>query len=459
MSRGGAGSLDRFTPPVPGAVRSFDFPEVSRSSLSNGLEVWSAAAPRVPLVTLSLVLPVGEAGVPQERAGALALTADALEGGTLRRSGTELAEAFERLGITFSAAAGWDGTSLSVTCLADRMERAVALLAEVAMEPAFPGDEVNRLREQSLSRIRQRLMDPSGFATDRAAALFYADEVPYARPVGGTEASVSDLTPEVLRSFWERCFRPRGAAVVAVGDLDTQALAGALEAAFGAWTGDAPSRPDFAPEPRADGRAVHVVHRPGSVQSELRIGHVGAPRDTPDYVPLAVANTVLGGSFTSRLNLNLRERNGFTYGVRSRFSFRRQAGPFTVSTAVGSDQTAPAAREVMAELETFARQGPTEEETATARDYIAGVFPLQLETTSQVAGRITEIVVYDLPEDWPTFFRDRVRSVTAQAAADAARRHIRPGSAQIVVVGDAEAVTSTLEAEGLGPVTVHDGVG
>ncbi|HZD05038.1 MAG TPA: insulinase family protein, partial [Longimicrobiales bacterium] len=228
---------------------------------------------------------------------------------------------------------------------------------------------------------------------------------------------------------------------------------------FADWVGDPPTRPDVDARPRSRERTVHVVHREGSVQSEIRIGHPGAPKTTPDYFPLLVANTVLGGAFTSRLNLNLREEHGFTYGVRSRFSFRRGAGPFSVSAAVGTDVTADAVREVVNELEGLVEDGPTEEETRAARDYIAGVFPLRLETTGQVAARVAELVVYGLPDDWHATYRDRVRAVEADSATEAVRRHIRPGEAQIVVVGDADAVTAPLEALGLGTVIIHEGEG
>jgi len=168
---------------------------------------------------------------------------------------------------------------------------------------------------------------------------------------------------------------------------------------------------------------------------------------------------VLGGAFTSRLNLNLREEHGFTYGVRSRFSFRRGAGPFTVSTAVGTEVTADAVREVLAELTGMAEGGPTEDETRAARDYVAGVFPLRLETAGQVAARLAELVVFGLPADWHGRYRDRVRAVDREAASHAVRRHVRPEEAQVVIVADAGAVTPALEGLSLGPVVVHEGQG
>ena len=198
-----------------------------------------------------------------------------------------------------------------------------------------------------------------------------------------------------------------------------------------------------------------MVHRPGSVQSEIRVGHVGVERTTPDYFPLSIANMVLGGTFSSRLNLNLRERHGFTYGVRSHFSFRSRPGPFEISTAVGNDVTAPAVSEIFTELEAFAERGPTPDEVAAARDFAAGVFGLQLETAGQIASRVTQLVIFGLPDSYFDDYRGRLRAVTAGDAAEAAKRHMRPADAQVVVVGDADVVRAPLEALDVGPVEVR----
>jgi len=196
------------------------------------------------------------------------------------------------------------------------------------------------------------------------------------------------------------------------------------------------------------------VDRPGSVQSELRVGHVGAARSDPDYFPLRVLNALFGGTFTSRLNLNLRETHGYTYGVRSRWSFRSKPGSFVVSTSVGTDVTAPALRAIVEETERLVAEGPTRTEVEAARDYIAGVFPLGLETVGQVARQVATTIVHHLPEDYHDTYRDRIRGVTVEAAGEAGRRHIRPDELQLVVVGDVETVRAPLEGLGLGPVEV-----
>ena len=389
------------------------------------------------------------------RAGLAVLTGDSLEGGTAKRSGVELAEALEAIGAGLSIGTGWDSTTVSLSCMADRLDDAMGLLAEVLIEPAFPDDEVERIRGQRLAAIRQREMDPVGIATTASRRLTYAEGVPYRRPLGGTVESVGPFNSGCAAGFVEAEYRPRGSGFVVVGDVDAEQVRSLVETHFGAWAGEAELQPQIDAEPRTHERGIVVVDRTDAVQSEIRIGHVGQARSTPHYFPLRVLNTVLGGAFTSRLNLNLREEHGFTYGVRSRFLVRRGAGPWCVSTAVGTDVTADAVREAVAEITTLVAEGPTEEEVGAARDYLAGVFPLQVETTGQIAARIGELLIYDLPDDYYGDYRDRIRGVTLEEAREAARQCIRPDEMTVVVGGDAGEIQAPLEKLGWGPITVE----
>lgn len=446
----------RFSAPAPGAIRRFDFPPVQTDRLDNGLEMRSVQTHRLPIVTVTLVLDAGEATLSEDRAGLAVLTGDSLEGGTVARSGAELAEALESLGAGLSVGTGWDATTISLSLLPDRLDEAMSILAEVVLRPGLPADEVDRVRGQHLAAIQQRRMDPASIATDAAHRLTYAEGVPYGRPLGGTVESVTPFAPEAAAGFVEARYRPGSAGLVVVGDVDLDETKALAQRCFGDWRGNAPARDGFEPEPRGREPRVVIVDRPDAVQSEIRIGHVGQPRSTPDYFPLLVFNTILGGAFTSRLNLNLRERHGFTYGVRSGFAFRRDAGPWTISTAVGTEVTADAVREAVSEVEGLLSDGPTDEELEASRDYMAGVFPLRLETTGQIASRISELIIYDLPDDYHATYRDRIREVTRDQALDAARRCIRPDEITVLVGGDAKAVRGPLEELGLGPVEVEE---
>jgi len=454
MSPLGSLSFDRSKEPNQGSVRSFDFPPVVSSTLPNGLGLRVAKMSRVPLVTVSLVLDAGEALLSPASAGLAVLSGAALDGGTLQRSGPELAEALEGIGTSLSVFTGWDSTTVSLTCLAERKEEAVALLAEALLQPAFPEEEMVRLRNQRLAAIRQRRMDPGTMANDAAAHFFFSDEAPYHRPLAGTPESVEALGPEEIRKFVEGHYRPSGSGMVVAGDVEVAEMEALATEHFGAWTGAADQEESPPASPRWRERKVMVVDRPGAVQSEIRIGQMGASNSTPYFFPLQVFNTILGGAFTSRLMLNLREEQGFTYGVRSRFALRRDAGPFSISAAVATEVTAPAVREAMGELEGLLSQGPTEEEVERARDFISGIFPLRLETTGQVAARITELLIYDLPDDFFGTYRDRIREVTPQSVQEAGEAILRPDEMMVVVVGSVEGVQEPLEELGLGPVEV-----
>lgn len=450
--------LDRGTAPAPGPIRAFDVPAVERRALAGGLDLRVARTSALPVVSANLFFRAGESALAEDRAGLAVLAGDALEGGTRRRSGTELAESLERIGARLSASTGWEGTSVSISCLAERLHEGLALLAETVLEPAFPEGEVDRAREQQLAALRQRLKDPASLATDEAARRIFAGGIPFARPQAGTLASVEPLGRAHLVGFADAFYRPARGGLVVVGDVDADEIQALAQARLGAWAGEAPATGDFQVEPRTRERRVWVVDRPGSVQSEICLGHVGVAFRDPDAFPLMVLNTLLGGAFTSRLNLNLRERNGFTYGVRSRFAMGERPGTFRVQAAVGTEVTAPAVREILVEIETLVADGPAAEEVSASRDYISGVFPLRMESVGQVAARISEQLVFGLPDDFHATYRDRIRAVTLEGAWEAGRRHVRPHEVQVVVVGDAATVAPALEALEVGPVTVVDGV-
>jgi len=445
---------ERSRPPAPGSIRPFEFPEVSSAELDNGLDLRVARLHRLPVVSVSLVLNAGESWLGRDRAGLAVLTGDALEGGTEERSGPELAEALERIGASLSVSTGWDSTTVGLRCHADRLEDALPLLAETVLGPAFPEDEFDRIRAQQLASLEERRKKPGKMATDAALATIFPEDVPYARPTAGTLESVGGLEPDDARSFAAEAFRPGDGGLVVAGDVDSAEVEAMAREHLGDWSGAARGRPEFDPR-RADARRrVVLVHRPESVQSEIRIGQVGIRKTSDDYFPLLLFNTILGGTFTSRLNQSLREEHGYTYGVRSRFSARRQPGPFTISTAVETEVTAPAVEEALRQIEGLVEEGPTGEELEGARDYVAGVFPLRFETTGQIASRVAQLIVYGLADDYYDTYRDRIRAVERDELHEAARRLIRPEELAVVIAGDAERIREPMEALELGPLEV-----
>jgi zinc protease len=448
--------LDRTSPPAPGPIRAFEFPTVERSRLTNGLTLLIARRGELPLVTVRAVLNAGAAGERPGEEGLAWLTAHALEGGTAQRGGAELAWELERLGAQLETWTSWDAVNVALTTRSDRLPDALALLAEVLRAPAFPAREVARLRNEQLAEIMRRSTEPRGLADDAAARCIYADEAAYARPVLGLAHRIGAFGPGHAATFHARLFAPDAAGLVVVGAVESAAVVREAEAAFGDWAGAAELAPPVLATPRNDRTTIYLVDRPSAVQSELRIGHVGVPRDHDDYYALLVLNTLLGGAFTSRLNLNLREKHGFTYGVRSGFSFRRGAGPFVVHTAVASDVTARAITETLNELHAVRDGVITDDEVYAARHFLAGTLPLSMQTTEQVAARIAEVHTYALDADYLEKFRHRIEAVGVADVAAAARRHLHLHRLAITVVGNADAIADDLRALGIGEIVRHE---
>lgn len=439
-------------PPEPGPLRPFHLPDLESDELASGLRIRSMARREIPLVSGCLVLDAGEATVPTESAGLAVLTGDSLTGGTERRSAVELAEALEGLGVNLRVSTGWDATTVGFTALADRLDRTMELLSEIVRTPTFPEDEVDRVRRQRLAAIQQRRMDPGQLAADELERTLFPPGHPYRRPLSGELESVATLDRAAASDYARRRYRPDRSGFVLVGDLSSGQILDKAERHLLGWSGSGETPPDLPEVALPSPRPIRLVHREGAVQSEIRIGHPGPRRGLDGEAELQVANAILGGSFTSRLNLNLREKHGFTYGVRSGFARRRQGGTFSVGTSVQTDVTVRALEETFFELRRFVAQGPTDEEVAQARDYLAGVFPLRMETAAQLATRLAELVIYDLPLDYHHRYRDRIRSVSTEGVHRAAREAVAPEAAAIVVVGDARELESPLRALGLGEV-------
>ncbi len=446
--------------PGPGEPRAYDFPDFERDSLANGLTVLRAHVPGRPLLQAQLIIRGdaggGETSQDPEYAGATVLTARAMSEGTERRDAVAFIEASERLGAEMGAAAGWDSLAVHVEVPRSHLADAMSLFAELALQPSFPAHEVERLRDERLNDLQQVMADARRRAEKAFPAAIYAEGAAYARPLGGVEATVAPIDRDVLAARHAALLRPDAATLMICGDIQDLPLDGIVTAAFGDWSVAhdlGVTLPD-APDEAAVGRRVVLVDRPGAPQSEIRVGHVGTKRRIEDFHALAVANALLGGLFNSRLNMLLREEHGYTYGVQSSFDMRRAAGPFAVRCAVESAVTAPSVADILAELERI-REAPVEQaELDAARDYLIGVFPLRFETSAQVAGALAGLVVQGLPDDELDRYRPSIAAVTAEDVQAAARAHIDPDSASIVVVGDVSVFEPALREAGYGDIEV-----
>jgi zinc protease len=442
--------------PAPGTPRPYAFPAVTRSQLDNGLTIQVADLPGRPLVSAVLITPIGAADEPASDGGSAVLMARTLTEGTQRFDAVALTEAAERLGASLHAEAGWDATSIGVDVPSTRLEPALELLAEVLLRPTFPAAEIDRLRDERLNDLLQAQADPRRRADETFIGTIYAPSAPYHRPAAGTRESVERLDESVVRDAYRRILHPARATLVVGGDLGGQDVVAFAQRLLGAWSRDegAASPAPVIDAAAASGRLVRVVHRPGSVQTEIRVGHRGLPRRVPDYHAVTVMGAILGGLFNSRLNMQLREAKGYTYGAGAGFEMRRGAGPFTARAAVNTEVTVPALVDTIAELERMRDTRVTEEELAAARDFLVGVFPLRFETAGAVVGALSGLAVHGLQVDELTEYRQRVEAVDIDAVAAAAREHLLVDEADIVLVGDVDAFGSDLEAAGLGILVI-----
>ena len=440
--------------PSPSEPRPYRFPQFERRSLANGLTLITADLPGRPLLNAQLIMAGGVAVEPPGSAGVTVMTARAMSEGTTKRDAVELVEAAERLGAEIDAEAGWESLAAGVIVPRSRFAAALELLAEVVLSPSFPEQEVDRLREERLNDLLQARAEPRRRAERVFAETVYAAAAPYSRPLGGTERTVAAITRQEVAAVHARLVDPTSATLIVAGDLRGLHIDGLVSSAFGDRRAVQPVDLAYTDDVNARAAAIVVVDRPGSAQSEVRIGHRGVARAVPEFHAIAVLNTIFGGQFGSRLNQLLREDRGYTYGVHSAFDMRRNRGPFVVRMAVQTEVTVAALIDALAELRRIGQAPVEERELQHARDYLVGVFPLRFEAAPQVATAIAGLVVHDLPDDELDRYRPAVAAVTADAVLAAAQAHIRPAEVSVVIVGDADRFEADLRAADLGEVSV-----
>ena len=436
-------AVDRSRLPVSGPPRPFVFPTITRVQLANALDVRAVAHHAAPVVSIAAVVRGGSSADPASRAGLAAFTADLLDDGAGGLDGPGLADVFARIGAEADIEVWPDATVVSITTMARHAPRALELLADLLIRPRFADDDVERVRGLRLDRLRQMRAQASTLADQAFTRAIYGAH-PYGHPGIGDPAAVRATTAAEIRAFHKVTCTPLATSLVITGALDPARALDLAEATLGRWTAAPAEAADAADllhlAPPARGRVL-IVPRLGAPQSELRIGQVSAARDTPDYHALLLWNAVLGGQFVSRLNLNLRQAKGYTYGVRSGFDFRRAPGPFSVHTSVQTAATADAVSEVLREIAELADTRPvTPDELARAKAAVGLGYPRGFETAQQVARAVAQLSLHDLQPDHFEQFGPRLNAVTLEALPAAANRHVQPAALTAVVVGDPDVV-------------------
>ncbi|MBQ7502088.1 insulinase family protein [bacterium] len=469
---------DRSQVPAISSPESVKIPPIVKRQLSNGIPVWFTQRTNTPMATVAMFIKAGAVGEASDKMGTASLTADLLDEGTKKYTAMSFSEHVDDIGAYFSAEQAYFGNTVSITVPAKRLDAAVDLMSEALLQPTFPQEEIDRLKKQTLTGFMQKRSEPSALAGNAFMYKIYEND-PQNRQrygVNGTAQTYASITRDDIVKFYRDYYTPANTFVAVTGNVDVDKTMALLEETFGKWQAagkTAEAKPkktqlDIAAEFKnglgraaglseslkapqakvinAPGRIIYVVDRPGSPQSVLRVGCVGYARSTEHFFPLRVMNTVLGGSFMSRLNQNLRERNGYTYGARSAFVFRVEPGPFAVMADVQSDKTVPALREVFSEIENMGKKIP-EDELKRTRNYICYGYPQSFETSGKLAGRILEMKLYELPDDYYDTYVQNIESVDNKSMSVPRQLFFQPNRMEAIVVGDAKAIEKQIKEQ------------
>lgn len=446
----------RSRPPVLPPPPSLQLPPIHRHRLSNGLDIHIVERHELPVLDARLVIRGGAYGDPPTHAGRAYMVGDLLDQGTTTRTAPDIASQADLIGASLETRASWDAFAAALHVLTPRIEPALELLADVALRPSFPAAEIERRTRERLAAIIQERDEARIVATQAFNRHAYGAAHPFAAPLAGTRESIEALVRSDLTGLYAERFSPANACLVLVGDITAGSALPLLERAFADWSATAVEPvPACVVLPQATA-AVHIVDRPAAPQSELRIGLPGPCRDTEDYFPLLVANTILGGAFTSRLNMRLREEKAYTYGAGSSFALRAGGGPFMASTAVATAATADAVDVIVTEIARMSSESVPAAELERARSYIVLGLPRTFETTGDIAEHVSEMALYGLAADYYDTYAAHVRAVSAADVEAVSARWLRTEQLTIAIAGDVAAVAGEMESLGIGAVHVDE---
>jgi zinc protease len=441
-------SVDRTTAPLPAEPRPYRFPHVTRATLPSGLRVLVAETRNAPLVSLRALVRSGADHDTLETAGLASITADMLDEGAGTRDAIRLAEDVGLLGGSMGTGADWDASYISLDVLSRNQDAGAEIFADVTARATLPEDGLERVRAERLNEILQQRNEPSAIAGKRFANLLYGTGA-YGNSVAGNAESVAKITIDDVRRFYEQHYIPNQSSIVVSGDVDSEHVVNLLTNVFENWTPKPePPRPAVTPRP-VDASRIFVVDRPQAVQSEIRVGHLGVARSTEDYFPLSVMNAIFGGVFNSRINLNLREKHGYTYGARSQFAFRRQTGPFVIAAPVRNEVTRESVTQIIEELRRIRTGDLEDREFEDTKNYLIGVFPAMVQTASDIASRLVDMELYGLPEDYFDRYRENIANVSKEDIVRVARKYLDPDRVLIVIVGNVQQIREPLGGLGL----------
>jgi len=427
-------------------------------TLANGLKVYLVPEHALPVLSATVVARAGSENNPAGKAGLATLTAQTMGEATTTLGLSELANAQERIGTHIGVSANMEGASGQMTVLTNHTNEGMKLLADVMEHPALNSDDLERLRKQRLTGIQQESDNVQAMASRVGPKLVFGD-APYGTSSAGTTDSVKALTLDDVKAFYAAHYGPKDSALVLSGDVTMAEARKIAEENFGKWTGTASAAAVIPPAPKLGPTHVVIIDKPGAPQTALLAYGVGVPANSPDTPAISVMNYTLGGAFASRINMNLREAHGYTYGASSQYLSYSDGGLFAAGGLVRTDITGPAAKELMSEITKFPGGPSTEEELKQAKDARVLSLPGQFETTEAIAGSMASLFVFKRPLDYYATLPEKYRAVTAADVARVAKEDIHPDQLIIVAAGDRAKIEPGLKEAGVGPVEVRDGQG
>lgn len=437
--------INPLTIPEPAAPRPFNFPYFNRFTLSNGLEVLIAPYRELPLVSAIMCFKTFALIEPVSKEGLANLTADLLAEGTSRRNSTQIANDLESIGADYGVHIDWNSVCLELSVLSKYFYEAFNIFSDIILDPVFPQREFERLRSELLiDRLRSRDI-PARLAGEQFAHSLYGN-FRYGLPIEGIEASLQQIQPEDISEFYCKNFVPGNASLIITGGVAPSEALNIAQNCFEAWPAAATVQLPQIHYNLTEKTSVCLIHKEGAAQADVRVGHFGIDRKNPDFYSVIVLNEIFGGYFLSRINQNLREEHGYTYGISSVFSFRQGIGPFVISTAVHTEKCADALEEVLKEMRHIRKELVKQQEIDNAKGYLTGVYPLAFETAEQVALGLANMVAFNLPDDYYRTFREQISAVTREEVLEAAQKYLHPDHLIIVVVGDRAALEEQLRA-------------
>jgi len=449
--------VNRTDKPSPKDEITFSLPQIVKFKLENGLQVLSIRKNKLPIIRLNLVVNAGSKFDPENKKGLANLFAMAVDEGAGNYSALELSEEFNFLGSNFGVNANHDRIHLSLQSLTENFDRSLELFGMIIMQPQFNEDDFLRQQRKILTHLLQLKDEPDEIADNIFSFNVMGKSNYYAFPTNGYENDIKNISVEDMINHYRKFFAPDNSTLIVVGNLEKNELAEKLNSVFSKWRTKSVTH-KLSLEIKNNQRQIFLADKKDSVQSEIRMGHLSSPRNQKEYFKKVLLNTILGGPFTSRINLNLREKKGYTYGASSSFGYFEKSGFFYVSTSVGIENTSNAVKEILYELENI-RLGITEQELEFAKSYLIRQFPSNFETYSQVASNLTSLTIFSLPDNYFDTYIENVKSVTLEDIKQTAIENIFPDKATIVIVGDKEKLIPQLRKEALDDFILADYAG